>query len=250
MPRPPVPGCCLRVMAAQANRGGAMQIPEKIPDNQMPLSPVDRKIDLLGAESSLHSVVDAEAYVKAILAKYKIDSKSANGLTPLEHRLAVAEYAAITDPSKRIPEARIVDAFNQLMHEWGAEPWTRITVADFHRFHRIKAGILIPYSVSRNADGVVADSCRPVEALHLFFLLTLERGMQSGPKLPDLPENFGTCPVFVQSTKATNRVSNADDPITRRYEKYTKARNAWLGSHFNLDPTQELTALFNLLKIS
>lgn len=227
-----------------------MQIPDKIPDNQMPLSPVDRHIDLLGAESNIHSPADAETYINAILAKYHIDATSVSGLAPLEHRLAVAEYASLTDPSKRIPEARIVDAFNRLMDDWGAEPWTRIAVADFHRFHRIKAGILIPYSVSRNSDGVVADSCRPVEALYLLFLLTLERGMQSGPKLPDLPENFGTGPVFVQSTKATNRVSDADDPITRRYGKYTKVRNAWLESHFNLDPTQELTGLFNLLKIS
>lgn len=225
-----------------------MQIPDKIPDNQMPLSPVDRHIDLLGAESNIHSPADAETYINAILAKHHIDAATVSGLAPLEHRLAAAEYASLTDPSKRIPEARIVDAFNQLMDDWGAEPWTRIAVADFHRFHRIKAGILIPYSVSRNSDGTVADSCRPIEALYLLSLLTMDRGMQ-GSKPPDLPENFGRGPTFLQSARSIALPPNIDSQTMRRNDEYAATRNAWLQGRFNRNPAQELGHLFNILDI-
>lgn len=228
-----------------------MQVPEKIPANQLPFSPVDRQIDALGTASNIHSPADAEAYINAILDKYKIDPATIPGLSPLAHRLAVAEYAAITsDPSKRIPEARIAEAFNRLMDEWGEPKWTRITVEDFHRFHKIKAVTLIPYSVSRDAEKNVAYSYRPVEAVYLFGVLSIDRGLQSNYKtLPDLPSAKG--PVHVDTTKT--RLQPVNNPtkewvaMNRNYTEYLQIRSAWLQGH--PDPAQEIGRLFDALHI-
>lgn len=222
-----------------------MQVPARIPDNQFPLLPEDRHIDALGTEANIHSPADAETYLNAILAKHKIDTATIPGLSPFAHRLAVAEYAAITDPSKRIPETQLVTAFNEIMDQWGEPQWTRITVEDFHWFHRIKAATLIPYSVSRDAEGNVADTCRPVEAVYLLYMLTTERGLQPD-KLPTLPASFGTKPVFM-SHSASLSVAPFGDDIGRRDTAFRKAENNWLQSH--PDPTQQIGRLFDALHI-
>jgi hypothetical protein len=226
-------------------QGAAMQIPEKIPDNQLPLSLVDRRIDLLGAESNIHSTADAETYIGAILAKYRFDVTAIPGLRSLEDRLAAAEFAAITNPTKRIGETQVAEAFNQIMDEWGTEQWTRISVEDLHIYRRIKAATLNPYSVSRAVDGSVSERCRPVEALYIIFLLSIERGTQSGPK-PRIPDNFGMSPLYAQ--KSTLK-PNTPDPIeAKRNRAYLEARNAWLQKNF--DPVQEVDLLFKTLQIT
>jgi hypothetical protein len=214
---------------------------------ELPVNPVDRNIDALGTESNIHSPADAETYINAILAKYKIETATIPSLRPLAHRLAIAEYAAISDPSKRIPEAQVADVFNRMMDEWGTAQWTRMTVEDFHRFHRMKAGILIPYSVSRDAEKNVADYCRPVEAVYLLFLLAIERGLQSGPKLPDLPENFAKGPMYGEFKDSSLRPFQMDAGVNRRDEEYRKARSAWLQGH--TDPAQEIGMLLDALHI-
>jgi len=241
------PRCCFRTLAAQSDREASMQIPSKIPAMQLPFSQVDRQIDFLGAESNIQSNSDAQVYIDAILAKYHINTASVPGLAPLMHRLAKAEYSALGDPSKRIPESLLTSTFNGLMDEWGEEPWTRITVEDFHGFHRLKAGTLIPYSVSRNADGSVADSCRPVEAVYLLYLLSIERAGVSG-ELRNLPATFGRGPAVVKSGQVTaNALGSAE--VIRRREQYLKILNAWLQSYFNPNPSQEVGALFGTLHI-
>jgi hypothetical protein len=227
-----------------------MQIPEKIPANQLPLSPKDREIDLLGAQSNIHEPSDASNYIEAIFAKYNVDSASVPGIEPVIHRLAVAEYGAISDSSKRISEAVLADTFNRMMDEWGTAKWTRITVEDFHRFHRIKAATVIPYSVSRNADGTAADTCRPVEAIYLLYMLSVERGMQFGQKISPLAEDFAKGPMFVDQSKSKLVPFRGDAEANRHEAEYLKARNAWLESHFTPDPAQELDNLLDVLKIS
>jgi hypothetical protein len=242
------PRCCPRVAAAQSDQGAAVQIPDKIPANQLPLSPVDRRIDLLGVATNIHSEADAVTYIDAILAKGNINATSVPGLPPLVHRLAVSEYAAISDPSKLIPEARITDTFNQLMDEWGEQSWTHVSVEDFHRFHRFKAGSLIPYSVSRNADGTVADTCRPVEAVYLLYMMSIERGMQSGPR-PSMADDFGTKPLLVDMANSRLRLGHPDPDVARRNVEYIKTRNSWLQSHFNFSFVEDIGHLLDTLHI-
>lgn len=246
------PRCYLRVLAAQSNQGAIMHIPDKIATNEMPFAPEDRNIDFLGA--NIHSTVDAQTYIEAILKRRypQVDLSSVPGLPVLERRLASAEYAALTDPSERIPEARIVEAFNQLMNEWGTPKWTRITVEDFHRFHKIKAATLIPYSVSRDADGTVANTCRPVEAVYLLEVLSIERGLQYGEELPDLPEGTVKGPSRVDANYSWRSAKQTDKQrvVFRNNIEYLKTRNAWLQSHFDPNPAHQIDQLFDVLHIT
>lgn len=222
---------------------------------QLPFDPVDRQIDALGTVSNIHSQADAETYIGAILRhRYrKVDVSSVPGSALLEDRLASAEYAALTtDPSKRISEALLAQTFNRMMDEWGAPRWTRITAEDFHRFHKIKAATLIPYSVSRDAERNVAYTCRPVEAVYLFDLLSIERGLQSNYKtLPDFPNARTKGPVYVDPSKT--RISVMTNPtkewmaMNRNYTEYLKIRSAWLQGH--PDPAQQIGRLFDALHI-
>lgn len=222
-----------------------MQIPSQIPDNQMPLSPVDRRIDSLGTAANIHSPDDVEAYIDALLGKYEVDADSIPGLPPLVHRLATAEYASLADPSKRIPETRIADAFNQLMNEWGEPPWTRISTEDLHTYRRIKAATLMPYSVSRARDGAVSESCRPVEALYMIYLLSIERGTQSNIR-PRIPENLGMSPLYAQSGTLT--LKSGDPMASERNRAYLDARSRWLQTH--VDAVQEVDLLMKMLQIN
>lgn len=136
------------------------------------------------------------------------------------------------------------------MDDWREPKWTRITVADFHRFHKIKAATLIPYSVSRDAEGNVAYTCRPVEALYLLGLLAIDRSMQYNFKsLPDLPDASIKRPMIATGTydlrpapqTAKNRVMFAHD------REYQKARSAWWQKH--PDPVEEINRQLDALHI-
>ena len=220
---------------------------------QLPFDPAERLIDSLGTASNIHSPADAQTYIEAILQRRYPTAyiSPVPELQLLERRLALAEYAAITtDPTKRIPESRIADVFNRLMDEWGTPKWTRITAEDFHRFHKIKAVTLIPYSVSRDVEGNIAYTCRPVEAVCLFDLLSIERGLQSNYKaLPDLPNARTKGPVYATgySWVSANSPTKKELDNFRRYREYLNNRSAWLQKH--PDHSQQFTRLFDALHI-
>jgi hypothetical protein len=97
---------------------------------EFPLSPADRKIDELGAEGRIHTEADAQYYVQAFLYKLGVNKESMGQIETFKLRLARAEYLAVKDPSNRIPEALVADAFNRLMDDWGTPTWTRINNVD------------------------------------------------------------------------------------------------------------------------
>jgi hypothetical protein len=104
-------------------------------------------------------------------------------LAEFEEQLARAEYAAVRDPSKLIPESRVVKTFNKLMDEWQMPSWTRISVSELHAFRFTSATAMYPRSVARLPDQTIAPSCRPTEAVLLIFLLD-----NNAPMLPEIRE--------------------------------------------------------------
>jgi len=145
--------------------------------NDFPLNPVDRKIDELGDERRIRSQEDAEAYVDAILEKFRIDVKSAPILAELKSKLVRAELAAVLHTESRIPETGIVRVFNSLMDEWQMPAWTRVNLEEFHAFRVTASLFLYPHSITRSPDGYVLRTCRPVEALYLIYLLHAKMGV-------------------------------------------------------------------------
>lgn len=144
-----------------------------------PLSSIDTKIDELGKELNIHSARDAEAYINALLEKYRIDDARLPGLLPLKERLVAAEYAAVQDHSKMIQERVVADVFNKIMERWNTPAWTRISPDELHAFRIMISRMRYPNSVPRSPDGHLAHRCRPVEALYLIYLLDSNRRMLS-----------------------------------------------------------------------
>jgi hypothetical protein len=144
------------------------------------LSPMDRKIDELGAEGRIQSEDDAKSYVQALVDKLGFEKRGLPQLSDLKAHLAHAEYMSLTDPSKRVPEALVADAFNELMDEWRTPAWTRVNnVGEMHAFRVVMSLFVNPRSVSRLPDGNIATTCRPVEAVYLVWPLHSQMGIPS-----------------------------------------------------------------------
>ena len=143
---------------------------------------LDQPIDELGAHVQTED--DAKAYVEALWKRWGYNpNETYPHLAEFEEQLARAEFAAVRDPSKLIPESRVVKTFNKLMDEWQMPSWTRISVSELHAFRFTPATTTYPRSVARLPDQTIAPSCRPTEALLLIFLLD-----NDAPMLPEIRE--------------------------------------------------------------
>jgi len=100
-------------------------------------------------------------------------------LPEFEERLARAEYAAVRNPEKRIPESQVAKTFNGRMDEWQMPGLAHISVAELHAFRLPYALALYPRSVARLPDESIAPSCRPTEALFLLHMLDSNEGIAS-----------------------------------------------------------------------
>ena len=146
------------------------------------LSPLDQPIDELGAHVQTED--DAKAYVEALWKRWCYNpNETYPHLAEFQEQLARAEFAAVRDPRKLIPESRVVKTFNKLMDEWQMPSWTRISVSELHAFRFTAATTTYPRSVVRLPDQTIAPSCRPTEAVLLIFLLD-----NDAPMLPEYRE--------------------------------------------------------------
>ena len=145
--------------------------------SKFPLSFTDRKIDELGAEARIQTEADAEAYVGAFLEKFKLDEVEPRLIDMWKARLARAEFDAVRHPQKRVPEEVVAEAFNQLMERWKAPAGTRVSLDELRVLRTAISIQVYPQSMPLVADGQVSRSCRPTEALYLFYLLQARGGL-------------------------------------------------------------------------
>ena len=145
------------------------------------LNPLDQRIDELAAHVQTEG--DAKAYVEALVKRW--GPEEAPDLAEFEERLARAEYLAVRNPDKLIPESQVATTFNRLMDEWQMPGWTRISAPDLHEFRFAYATIIYPKSVARLPDQSIAPSCRPTEALLLLHMLNSKGGIP-----PEIREQF------------------------------------------------------------
>ncbi len=217
-----------------------------------PLSTIDKKIDELGTESRIHSEGDAEAYIDALLEKYKIDDTRLPGLPRFKARLIRAEYAGVRDSSKRIDERVVAEAFNKIMDRWGTPVWTRISIKEFHAVRVLMSSMLYPHAAPRSSDGHVADRCRPVEALYLIYLLETNRRV-----LPGIREllKTGRWPgedLLMEQKKVARREvrpASGTQAEPQRDQEYVEARTKYFQDHPSDDITVQINELFAALSI-
>lgn len=132
---------------------------------------------------NIKSEGDARALVDAV-AEMFADQLPPSGVTAgIRERIAHAEYEAVSDPLRQIPEQRIADVWNKYVREIGASEEAIVTVAEIHNMHdaffvhgqslwlRGAGGNAwtMPNIYAVGADGKVAEGCRAVEALRILY---------------------------------------------------------------------------------
>ena len=129
----------------------------------------------------IHSEADALAFVEGI-ADIFADSLPAAWAGPsIRQRVAHAEYEAISDPSRLIPEQRIADVWNEYVREIGAPEEAVVNAAEIHSMRDadyasgqswwtrgINESIwTMPNIYATGPDSKIAHGCRAIEALRV-----------------------------------------------------------------------------------
>jgi hypothetical protein len=217
--------------------------------------PEDRQVDELGAPDHIRTEADARAYVIALVKRW--DPRKTNPhLAEFEERLAQAEYAAVRDPTKLIPESQVAKTFNRLMDEWRMPAWTRVSVPELHAFRITYASSVYPRSVARLADGSIAFGCRPTEALLLLHMLDFIGGVP-----PEIREKVRESPFPWSLLKRLRWSRPAMEPVeyglhpaplnpdSRQRHEYITCRNVYFASHPAISFESEVGDIFSQLGI-
>ncbi|MFZ0772660.1 MAG: hypothetical protein WCA49_21300 [Candidatus Sulfotelmatobacter sp.] len=133
---------------------------------------------------NIHSEADARAFVGAVAERMAGEQLPWWATAGIRHRVAHAEYDAVSDPSKLIPEQRVVNVWNEYVRELDAPEETLVTVAEVHNLRDAQYTMnksmwnkeqfpqslwTMPNVYAVGSDGKVANGCRAVEALRILY---------------------------------------------------------------------------------
>jgi hypothetical protein len=130
---------------------------------------------------SIHSEADARSFIDAVAQELSGHRHLLWTALGIRHRVANAEWQAVSNSSSLIPEARIVDVWNEYVREIDAPEDALISVFDLHEFrvkdfefsrHNWKLDLTqslwsMPNVYALHPDGTLADGCRALETLKL-----------------------------------------------------------------------------------
>ena len=209
-------------------------------------------IEINDLAARIRSEADAGALVDKI-AEVFADALPPSWMTRgIRERLAHAEYEAVSDSSRLIPEQRIADVWNEYVREIGAPDDALVTAAELHnlrdadfaaaqffwpRGHSIWAVSTI-YALG--PGGKMAEGARPIEALRILYDLDMRfdnlrsarerirRGVLASEELRKRTENQSQAPS-VQST-FTVRVSAGFDrnPVHAAELRYIQQHGSYV----------------------
>src|SRR6266478_9774533 len=124
----------------------------------------------------INSEADARAFVDAVADMFADSLPPAWATGGIRERIAHAEYAAVSDPLRQIPEQRIADVWNKYVREIGASEEAIVTAAEIHNMRdatfavgqvmwsrgKSQTAWTMPNIFAVGADGKVAEGCRAV----------------------------------------------------------------------------------------
>jgi len=212
------------------------------------LSPVDRKIDELGAETRIRSHKDAEAYIEALVKRFGLDEARLPDLDELKSRLARAEYAAVHEPSRRISEARVANVFDKWMGEMSAPKWARTSVSQVRDLRLGVAKILLPHVIRRSPQGDIPDTVRPAEAIYLLWLLEFQFRSPHTTEGAALNPNTAGMPDRTESLRPFHASRPTGETLQRQHS-YETARENYFNRHSGAELQLRVTQLFDTLGI-
>jgi hypothetical protein len=132
---------------------------------------------------SIKSEADARALVDSVAELFADQLPPSWATIEIRERIAHAEYEAVADPMRQIPEQRIADVWNKYVREIGASEEAIVTAAEIHNMRDgmfATGQVLWSRGSGQNAwtmpniyavggDGKVAEGCRAVEALRVLY---------------------------------------------------------------------------------
>jgi len=195
---------------------------------------------------NIHSEDDARVFVDAVAQRLTSDQLQMWTTLGIRHRVAHAEFEAVSNPSRLIPEQRIVDLWNQYVRELDAPEETLVTLAEVHnlrdamstsnRYIWNKDGFpqslwTVPSIYALGADGKVANGCRAVEALKIFHdmsrfqnLQAARERVQKGILASDLMKQRAQDPKpKPQSVQSHLAISKSANPLLTAEYRYVQA---------------------------
>src|SRR5437016_454190 len=130
----------------------------------------------------IHSEANAVAFVDKI-ADFFADTFPPIWVTrSVRQQVAHAEFEAVSNPSRLIPEQRIADVWNKYVREIGASEEALVTAAEIHNLRDADFAIsqlwwsrtnltiwAMPNVYAVGSDGRVAEGCRAVETLRVLY---------------------------------------------------------------------------------
>lgn len=167
----------------QANAASPSQLPPEL------RARIERNrqtaIEINDLAAGIHSEADAKALVDKI-AEVFADSLPPSWMTfGIRQRLARAEYDAVSDSSRLIPEQRIADVWNEYVREIGAPDEALVTVAELHNLRdadfaaaqllwtRSQSIWAVSSIYAVRPDGKLAEGCRLIETLRILYDLDM-----------------------------------------------------------------------------
>jgi hypothetical protein len=215
--------------------------------------------DLAG---NIHSETDALALVDKIADVFASSLPPAWLTRDIRQRIALAEYQAVSDPSRLIPEQRVADVWNSYVREISASDEALVTAAEIHNMRdaflaasqlswsrsTIHAVWTVPNIYAVGPDGKVADGCRPVETLRLFYdldmifdnLRSARQRLQKGFVLSDELNKLQENPPTNQRTTARLEARVDTNPMRPAEARYVQQHGPYILSAVVLKLFDEL----------
>ena len=141
--------------------------------------------------STIQTPSDARRFVDLLADLFSQDAPSAWTRSALRNRVAQAEFAAVSDPQRAIPELRLAEAWNSYVDTLGAPEDQKVTPAELHNLRdefltTARFGWnsgsrnfwLVPSIYATLPDGRLAPGCRAVESIRVLW------------DLANMPENI------------------------------------------------------------
>src|SRR5467141_2381625 len=170
---------------------------------------------------------DARAFVDAVADMFADSLPPSWATRGIRERIAHAEYEAVSDPLRQIPEQRIADVWNKYVREIGASEEAIVTAAEIHGMRdatfavgqvmwsrgKSQTAWTMPNIFAVGGDGKVAEGCRAVEALRVIHDLD-----QLFDNLRGARERLRKGIVASETIKKSLENTNANQKITARLE--------------------------------
>ena len=200
----------------------------------------------------INSEADARAFVDAVADMFADNLPPAWDTRGIRERIARAEYEAVSNPLRQIPEQRIADVWNKYVREIGASEEALVTAAEIHSMRDATFAVgqvmwsrgtnqtawTMPNIFAVGADGKVAEGCRAVEAIRVIHDLDslfdnlrsarerLRKGIVASDAMKKRLENTNAN----QKTTARLEVRIDSNPLRPAEIRYVREHGA---EHFN-----------------